>query len=162
MMAQQVDVDKILYTDRQPRFDMDDLTTIQHKQDERLTYQNSSSQEFKFVIEDTGNELSSDEEEGKHYIYNYFDTSSGSTSNILSKSNKEYDEEIIRASSIDSITYQTYQEDEEMKRINFHHKVTRPYNNSSIMSFDPSSKNNNEIELQIIKRPKPKIPDREN
>ena len=65
---------------------MGDLTTIQNKQDEKKTYQYSSEQEFKFVIEGTANELSSDDEESKHSIYNYVDTGRASSSKFLAQS----------------------------------------------------------------------------
>ena len=89
---------------------MGDLTSIQNKQDEKNTYRDSSEQEFKFVIEGTANELSSDEEESKHSNYNFFDTGRGSTSKFLTQS-KQYDEESNRTSSINS---EIYLEDDEI------------------------------------------------
>ena len=83
---------------------MGELTTIQNKQDEKFTNWGSSEQEFKFVIEGAANELSSDDEESKHYTYNYFDTGRGSTSEFLAHS-KEYGEETNRTNSINSEIY---------------------------------------------------------
>ena len=82
-----------------------------NQEDEKYTCRDSGEQEFKFVIEGTANELSSDDEESKHYIYNYVDTDRGSTSQFLAQS-KQYDEETNRTSSINS---EIYQDDDELK-----------------------------------------------
>lgn len=127
---------------------MGSLTTIQNKEDEKYTYRDSSEQEFKFVIEGTANELSSDDEESKHSIYNYVDTGRGSSSKFLAHS-KQYDEEANRTSSINSEMYQ----DDEINQINFHHKVFRPQSKRDMKYFSSLSDNNNEIELEVRKRP---------
>ena len=86
------------------------------------------------MIEDTGNELSSneedaDEEESKDNIYNYLDTGRGSSSKFL---------ESDRTSSINS---EIYGEEDNHYFMDFHHKQhhRQKKNNPSAVSASASS-----------------------